>query len=246
MSLQQHAGSTLFISGGSRGLGGAIVSHWLERGASVATFARRRTPQVGALVERFPERLLFAELDATSTGDVNRFVAEAVERFGRIDFLVNNAAMGQDHLLANMSPELIRAVTETNVVAPILLTRTVVRHMLLAGAGRIVNISSICGTRGFPGLSVYSASKGAMDAFARSLARELGSRGILVNSIAPGFFASEMSSVLSSEQLETIRRRTPTGRLIDEEEILPLLDQLLLGPPSITGQTYCVDGGATL
>lgn len=243
---QQHAGKTLLISGGSRGLGGAIVTHWLEQGATVATFARRHTALIAGLTARFPERLVFTELDATSAEDVGRFVRRLVEQFGRLDFLVNNAAIGQDHLLAHMPPEMIRAVTETNVIAPILLTRTVVRHMLMAGAGRIVNISSICGTRGFPGLSVYSASKGAMDAFARALAKEVGSRGILVNSIAPGFFASEMSSVLSMEQLETIRRRTPTGRLIDEEEILPLLDQLLLGPPSITGQTFCVDGGATL
>jgi 3-oxoacyl-[acyl-carrier protein] reductase len=236
----------LLISGGSRGLGGAIVSRWLEAGARVATFARRGTKLVEDLAARWPDRLLFRPIDATHTAEVDAFVSEAHARFGRIDFLVNNAAMGQDHLLAHMSPELVRQVTETNVVAPILLTRLVVRIMLVQGAGRIVNISSICGSRGFPGLSVYSASKGAMDAFTRSLARELGARGILVNSIAPGFFASEMSSVLSSEQLESIRRRTPTGRLVEEEEILPLVDTLLLGPSSITGQTICVDGGATL
>ena len=243
---ESHSGKVLFISGGSRGLGGAIVEHWLAHGASVATFARRSTPLMDQCAARFPERFLFRVLDATDTVAVDAVVADAIARFGRIDFLVNNAAMGQDHLLSSMDPALIRQISETNIVAPILLTRRIVRHMLLQSSGRIVNISSICGGRGFPGLSVYSASKGAMDAFTRSLARELGSRGILVNSVAPGFFASEMSSVLSAEQLETIRRRTPTGRLTDEEEIVPIVDQFLLGPSNITGQTYCVDGGATL
>ena len=236
----------LLISGGSRGLGGAIVTRWLEGGARVATFARRGTKLVEEHSVKFPDHFHFRALDATHTAEVDAFVRETHSRFGRIDYLVNNAAMGQDHLLAHMAPELIRRVTETNVIAPMLLTRSVVRLMLVQASGRIVSISSICGSRGFPGLSVYSASKGAMDAFTRSLARELGPRGILVNSVAPGFFESEMSSVLSHEQLETIRRRTPTGRLVEEEEVIPVVDQLLLGPSSITGQTICVDGGATL
>lgn len=246
MNPESPIDKVLLISGGSRGLGGAILARWLEAGACVATFARRTTKLVSDLESRFPTRLFFRAMDATHTAEVDAFVRETQSRFGRIDYLVNNAAMGQDHLLAHMPPELIRQIAETNIVAPMLLTRSVVRVMLLQGSGRIVNISSICGSRGFPGLSAYSASKGAMDAFTRSLARELGSRGILVNSIAPGFFASEMSTVLSPPQLEAIRRRTPTGRLVDEHEIVPLVDQLLLGPASITGQTICIDGGATL
>jgi 3-oxoacyl-[acyl-carrier protein] reductase len=239
-------GRVLLISGGSRGLGLAIVSAYLERGACVATFARNRTAALESSIALHGDRLLFRELDAVDGKGVEAFVDDAHQRFGRIDFLVNNAAVGQDHLLAHMRPELIRQIVEINVVAPILLTRLVVKRMLLQGSGRIVNISSICGSRGFPGLSVYSATKGAMEAFARSLARELGARGILVNSLAPGFFDSEMSSVLSQDQLDTIRRRTPTGRLISEEELLPLLDGLLLGPPAVTGQTIAVDGGASI
>jgi 3-oxoacyl-[acyl-carrier protein] reductase len=243
--LASCAGKALLISGGSRGLGLAIVNAYLERGASVATFARRRTEAIDEAVRRHSATCLFAELDATDTAGVEAFVREVGERFGGIDFLVNNAALGQDHLLVHMSPELLRQLVEVNLTAPLLLTRQVVKHMLLRGGGRIVNISSVCGSRGFAGLSVYSATKGAMDAFTRSLARELGPRGILVNSLAPGFFASEMSSVLSPEQLETIRRRTPLGRLIDEEDLLPALDTLLLGPAAVTGQTLLVDGGAS-
>ena len=243
--LESCEGKVLLLSGGSRGLGLAIATAFLARGAAVATFARHRTAAVTELGERYPERFLFAEVDAVEAPAVEALVASVHDRFGRIDFLVNNAAVGQDHLLAHMPADLIRRITEINVVAPILLTRSVVRRMLLQGGGRIVNISSICGTRGFAGLSVYSATKGAMDAFARALARELGERGILVNSLAPGFFASEMSSVLAPEQLEVIRRRTPTGRLIGEEDLLPILDALLLGPAVVTGQTVVVDGGAS-
>ena len=243
--LTSGAGKVLLLSGGSRGLGLAIATAYLERGASVATFASRRTAAVDELAGRHAAGFLFRELDAAEPVGVESFVREVGERFGRIDFLVNNAALGQDHLLVHMSPDLIRQLVEVNLVAPVLLTRHVVKRMLLQGEGRIVSISSICGSRGFAGLSVYSATKGAMDAFTRSLARELGPRGILVNSLAPGFFASEMSSVLSPEQLETIRRRTPLGRLVEEEELLPALDVLLLGPSSVTGQTLFVDGGAS-
>jgi len=243
--LDPYTGKVLLISGGSRGLGLAIVNAYLERGAAVATFARRRSASVEQLTNRHADRFLFRELDALDSGGVESFVRDTHDRFGRIDFLVNNAAMGQDHLLAHMAPDLIRQLVEINVLAPILLTRLVVKRMLLQGSGRIVNISSICGSRGFPGLSVYSATKGALDAFARSLGRELGGRGILVNSLAPGFFASEMSSVLTPEQLETIRRRTPIGRLVGEKELLPILDSLLTASAAVTGQTLLVDGGAS-
>jgi 3-oxoacyl-[acyl-carrier protein] reductase len=243
--LDSCKGKVLLISGGSRGLGLAIATAYLERGAAVATFARHRTAALDVLGAGYRERFLHAEVDAVDAAVVDAFVATVQERLGRIDFLVNNAAVGQDHLLAHMPPDLVRRIVEINVVAPILLTRTVVRRMLLQDGGRIVNISSICGSRGYAGLSVYSATKGAMDAFTRALARELGGRGILVNSLAPGFFASEMSSVLATDQLEVIRRRTPTGRLVSEEDLLPALDSLLLGPGVVTGQTLYVDGGAS-
>jgi 3-oxoacyl-[acyl-carrier protein] reductase len=157
---------------------------------------------------------------------------------------VNNAAIGQDHLLAHTAPEIIERIVATNLTAPILLTRLVLKCMLLQETGgRVVNITSICGLRGYTGLTVYSATKGAMDAFTRSLAHEVSGRGILVNAIAPGFFESEMSSVLSPEQLHTIRRRTPSGTLTSDTHLLPLLDVLLFGNTNQTGQTLVVDGG---
>ena len=233
----------LVVSGGSRGLGLAIVRDSLERRVRVATFARSATPAMDELARAHPGTFRFSSVDARDADAVEGFVRSVVEAFGRIDLLVNNAAIGQDHLLLHMSAELIRSVIETNVTAPILLTRSVLKHMVLQGTGRVVNISSICGLRGFAGLTVYSATKGAMDAFTRAVAREYGPRGVLANSIAPGFFASEMSSVLPQEQLETIRRRTPLGRLIDEEELLPVVAMLLYESSGCTGQTIVVDGG---
>ncbi|HTR97851.1 MAG TPA: SDR family NAD(P)-dependent oxidoreductase [Candidatus Acidoferrales bacterium] len=237
---------TILLSGGSRGLGLALVRHLLAGGHAVATFARNETPAVAALAREQGDRFLFSAFDGRDAAATQRFVAAAIERFGGIDGLVNNAAVGQDHLLVNLSPERITELLEINVRAPVLLTRAVVRHMLVEGRrGRIVTITSICGSRGYAGLTVYSATKGAMDAFTRSLARELGPRGILVNAIAPGFFLSEMSSVLAKEQIETIRRRTPTERLVTDEDVVPFLDLFLFGESNVTGQVAYVDGGLT-
>ena len=111
--------------------------------------------------------------------------------------------------------------------------------------GRIVNITSICAQRGYPGLVAYSATKGGMDAATRSLARELGGR-VLANSVAPGFFASEMSAVLGQTQLDQIVRRTPTGHLTEPEEVLPVVRMLLLENTNLNGQVLVVDGAASI
>ncbi len=238
------AHGAIVVSGGSRGLGLAVVDRCLERGWPVASFARGATAAVRALAERHGERLLFDELDALDAEAVRDFVARADERFGGLYGLVNNAAIGQDHLLAHLAEERIAELIDLNLRAPILLTREVLKRMLLSEhGGRIVNVSSICGSRGFPGLSVYAATKGGLEAFTRSLAREVGERGILVNALAPGFFASEMSSVLSADQLAAIERRTATRRLTTVDDVLPALDLLLFEPTNLTGQVIAVDGG---
>ena len=238
---------TIIISGGSKGLGLAMVTHCLERGSAVATFARSETTEVGNLRQRFGETFHFEPLDAGNADAVDGFVQRVQTRSGAIYGLVNNAAVGQDHLLAHIAPATVAAIIATNLTAPILLTRSVLRRMLLnADGGRIVNVSSICGSRGYAGLTVYSATKGGLDAFTRSLAREVGSRGILVNAIAPGFFPSAMSSTLAARQLDTIRRRTPTERLCSEQDVLPVLDMLLFAPINMTGQTVFIDGGSSI
>ena len=219
------------MTGGSRGLGLAIVRHRIESGDRVATLSRTVTPELQELVEGVGEDVLLARaVDATDYQAVSSWVGEAALAFGRIDGLVNNAAVGQDSLLAHTSPEDVARIVRTNLEAPIVLTREVVRRMLVQREpGRIIFITSIAAGSGYAGLTVYGATKGGLEAFARGLARELQGR-VCVNCLAPGFFASEMSSVLAEEQLDAIVRRTPTGRLTTSE----LLGRVELGLPPQT------------
>ena len=139
----------------------------------------------------------------------------------------------------------VKSIVDINIVGPTILTRAAVKHMMLEGGGNIVSISSICGSRGYAGLTVYAGSKGYLDAMTRSLAREVGEAGIFVNCIAPGFFESEMSSVLRPEQLATIQRRTPSGALSNDENIFKVVDLVVSGTTNMQGQVVFVDGGIT-
>jgi 3-oxoacyl-[acyl-carrier protein] reductase len=234
----------VIISGGSRGLGLEIVKYCLAQDFLVATFSRKRTPEIDLLKEEYKEQLFFSEVDITDNDSLSCFVKEVAAK-GNIYGLINNAAIGQDHLLANMSVKVITDIININLTSTILLTRLVLKRMMLSNnGGHIINISSICGSRGFTALTVYSATKGAIDAFTRSLAREVGERGIFVNSIAPGFFSSEMSSVLTEDQLETITRRTPTRKLTEPADVISALKFLLTEENNVTGQLVFVDGGA--
>jgi 3-oxoacyl-[acyl-carrier protein] reductase len=234
------------VSGGSRGLGLAIVHDLVTRGVKVAAFARTTTPELKRLAEAHASALHVGSVDVTAAGAAQAFVKEAEARLGTIDGIVNNAAIGQDSLHVHTSAEKVAAIIETNLTAPLLLTRFVLRRLLAKGArGRIVNITSICAQRGYPGLVAYSATKGGMDAATRAMARELGGR-VLANAVAPGFFASEMSSVLGQTQLDQIVRRTPTGHLTQPEEVVPVVRMLLLEQTNINGQVIVVDGAGSI
>ena len=238
--------SVVLVSGGSRGLGLAIVTDLLAAGVKVAAFARTVTPELSALGEKYPDRLYSGSVDVNDSAATQAFVKAVEGALGPIDALVNNAAIGQDSLHVHTSAEHLAEIIQTNLTAPLVLTRFVLRRMLAKGLkGRIVNITSICAQRGYPGLVAYSATKGGMDAATRSLARELGGR-ILANAIAPGFFASEMSAVLGQTQLDQITRRTPTGRLTEPEDVLPLVRMLLLDNTNLNGQVLVVDGAASI
>jgi len=237
----------IIVSGGSRGLGLHIVERLLEQGNRVATFARGRTPAMDALATAHGAAFHFAALDASDPEGVNAFVGDVWERFGqRLDGVVNNAAIGQDQLLMHTDLAKIRQIVDINIVGPTLLTRAAIKRMLLQGGGQIVSISSICGSRGYAGLSVYAGSKGYLDAMTRALAREVGEAGIFLNCVAPGFFESEMSSVLRPEQLATIKRRTPSGQLSNDENIHRVVDLILSGTTNMQGQVVVVDGGITI
>lgn len=210
------------------------------------TCARGATTELETLQEEHPEQVSFVALDLAEPPAAKALVDTAVERLGGIDVLVNNAAIGQDALLAHTPDEEAERIVALNLTATIRVTRLAVRRMLLDGGGVILNVSSICASRGYAGLTVYSATKGAIDAFTRSLARELGVAAIRVNAIAPGFFESEMSSVLATEQIDSIRRRTPTGRLSDPDDVVRAADVLIAPDANVTGQVLSVDGGASI
>jgi 3-oxoacyl-[acyl-carrier protein] reductase len=234
------------VSGGSKGLGRGLVEALLATGHTVATFARTPTPFVEEQQRAHPDRFWWRAIDATDSARVRELVRDVAERFGRIDGLVNNAGVAVEGVLPLVREDAMHRVIATNLEAAIQLAQAVSRVMLPRRAGSIVNISSIVGMRGYAGLSVYSATKGALDAFTRSLARELGPRGIRVNSVAPGYLDTELSATLGDEQKAQIIRRTPLGRLGTAEDVAGAV-AFLLSPAArhITGITLVIDGGVT-
>jgi len=236
----------VLVTGGSRGLGLALCRDRLERGHFVATFARRISPELKALSAAADGRLTCFPLDLAEADAPQCAAAEALDRLGQIDVLVNNVALGQDAQLAHTPEEEIERIVSLNVVRVLQLTRHVVRAMVLSAGGTILNVSSVCATRGYPGVTVYATTKGALEAFTRSAARELGGHGIVVNCVAPGFFESELSGLLSSAALDTIRRRTPTGVLTEIGQIVRACEPLFAARAlNLTGHVLTVDGGST-
>jgi len=238
--------SVVLVSGASRGLGLAITADLLGRGVKVAAFARTVTPELTELAAKYPDDSHVGSVDITDPQAYKGFLTEVEAKLGTVDGLVNNAAIGQDSLHVHTAPERIEQIIATNLTAPLLLTRHVLRRLLAKGGqGRVVNVTSVCGQRGYPGLVAYSATKGGMDAATRSLAREFGGR-VLANAVAPGFFASEMSAVLGQTQLEQIQRRTPSGHLTTPEDVVPVVRQLLLENTNLNGQAIVIDGGGSI
>jgi 3-oxoacyl-[acyl-carrier protein] reductase len=236
----------VIVTGGSRGLGAGIVTAFLAAGDRVATCARSRTPAVDAWEKEHPDHFLFQEVDLSNREHTTSFVGNVVERWGSVEVLVNNAGVARDGILAVADDDDVDVVVDLNIKGTLHITKLVSRRMLSSQRGHIVNISSIVGLSGYRGLAVYSATKAALDGLTRALARELGSRGIVVNSVAPGYLRTEMSHGLDEAQLGQIIRRTPAGRLGEPADIARLV--LFLTDPAndyITGQVIVADGGLT-
>jgi 3-oxoacyl-[acyl-carrier protein] reductase len=236
----------VLLSGGSRGLGLAIARSLLEANYRVATFSRKATPEVKALCSEYPGRITFQAGDMADSESLSRVVRAVEKETGPIDVLINNAGIAHDGVLALMPRTQIEQLVGINLTGSLLLSRLVIRRMLLRNAGTILNISSIIGRRGYSGLAAYSATKAALDAMTRALARELGSRNIRVNAIAPGYLETEMTHGLSEFQRDQVVRRTPLGRLGVPADVAGVV-LFLLSPASsyMTGQTLVVDGGVT-
>lgn len=238
----------IVVSGGSRGLGLALCRDLLAQGYRVSTFSRTGSAELDALAAEHRDRLRVEALDIADRTTLARFVKDAAGALGRVWGLVNNSAIAVQGVLATLPEVEIERMLAVNLDGPLRLSRLCIRDMLVADrGGRIVNVGSIVGSRGFTGLSVYSATKAALDGLTRSLARELGRKSITVNSVAPGYMLTDMSSGLGQTQVDQILRRIPMGRLATADDVVPLVRFLLSADAGyISGETIRVDGGSSV
>ncbi len=230
------------VTGASRGIGQAVALRLRAEGATVfgtATSAAGAEAVASGLGEG---RGLV--LDVNDAGSIDQVVADVTQRSGPVGVLVNNAAITRDQLLMRLKDEDWDAVMDTNLKGAMRMTRACLRGMIKARSGRIVSISSVVGYAGNPGQSNYAAAKAGLAGFSRALAHEVGSRGVTVNVVAPGFIDTDMTRALSEEQRERLQGTIPLGRLGRPEDIAGCV-AFLAGPDGayITGQTMHVNGG---
>jgi 3-oxoacyl-[acyl-carrier protein] reductase len=238
------------VTGGSRGLGLGSVRRLASAGYTVIAIARTpgdqaKTPEKND-VGQASGCVHFKPFDLANVAGIRGLVKAIRLEFGPIYGLVNNAAVGTSGLLAMMNDARIEDMVRLNVLAPLILTKYVVRAMMADGEGRIVNIASIVGFTGYKGLAAYAATKASLIGFTRSLAREVGSLGINVNAIAPGFLETDLTAGATAEQLDQITRRSAMGRLAQVDDIANAVEFLIgNNGRNITGTLLTIDAGAT-
>ncbi|MGO9471332.1 MAG: 3-oxoacyl-[acyl-carrier-protein] reductase [Isosphaeraceae bacterium] len=241
-------GHVALVTGASRGIGRAIAVRLAACGATVAGVART-LDGLQATLHAIQEAGGTAEgyaANVADSGDVQRVVDAIEEKFQRIHVLVNNAGITRDGLMLRMEDSAWQEVIDTNLKGTFLFSRAVGACMMRARYGRIVNISSVSGLVGNPGQANYSASKAGVIGFSRTVARELASRGITVNVVAPGFITTDMTDVLPDKIKAEVKERVPVRRLGAPEDVADLV--CYLASPSagyVTGQVIAVDGGLT-
>lgn len=236
---------TVLVTGATRGLGLAIARRLVGEGYHVVGTGRALSDETRAL-EAESDAFVFRPLELGDAASIRPFVSRLRREHPPLYGLVNNAAVSREGLLATLHESEIEETIAVNVTGTILLTKYAVRSMLLHGEGRVVNVSSIVGSTGFRGLSVYGASKAALLGLTYSLAREVGRAGITVNALAPGYMKTDMTAAMDERQLGAVVRRTPLQRLPTTDEVAAAASYLL-GPDAamVTGTVLTVDGGST-
>ena len=239
----------VIVSGVSRGLGLAITRDLLAQGYGVAGCSTTSNDDLVALKAVHEGKFVWSAVDMADPRAIESFVVNSVQSFTgqRLWGVVNNAGMSVEGILSTLPVSDIEHVLQVNLTGAICLARAALRQMMKARKpGRVLNISSITGLRGYTGLTAYAASKAGMDGFTRALSREVGRLGITVNSVAPGYMKTALSQGLDDRQLDQIVRRTPLGRLCELTDVVHLVRFLLSEEAGfISGQTIVVDGGLT-
>jgi 3-oxoacyl-[acyl-carrier protein] reductase len=240
-------GRVAFVTGGSRGIGLAVCEELARAGARVAVVARGEAGAVEAASSLPGAGHLGLGCDVTDAEAVRSAIARTEAELGGVEILVNNAGITRDNLLLRMTEEEWDAVLDANLKGAFHTTRAAARGMMKRRAGVIVNMASVVGLTGNPGQANYSASKAGLLGFTKSVARELASRGIRCNAIAPGFIRTDMTAELSEEVIAALRERIPLGELGEPGDIAGMV-RFLAGPAAryITGQVIAVDGGMTM
>jgi 3-oxoacyl-[acyl-carrier protein] reductase len=243
-------GKSALVTGGSRGIGKAIGLRLARQGADVAFSFRGNAEAAKATVDEIESigtKALAIQGDVKDPASAETVVKAALDAFGKVDILVNNAGVTRDDLIMRMSEEAWREVLETNLFGAFWMTKAVTRPMLKARAGRIVNITSVSGQAGQMGQANYSSAKAGLIGLTKATARELASRGITVNAVAPGFVLTELTKDLPEALQAELIARTPLGRFGTVEEIADSVAFLVSDEARyITGQVLAVDGGLVM
>ena len=235
------------ITGATRGIGKQIAITLAKQGYNIALNYRKENEELENTkkeIEKIGVQILAVKGDVANFEDCENFVKQVIERFGQIDVLVNNAGITKDMLLMRMKKEDFEQVIDTNLVGTFNVTKNVVPYMMKARSGRIINISSVVGISGNAGQTNYSASKAGIIGFTKSLAKEIASRNILVNAVAPGFIETNMTDVLKGDVKQEIAKNIPLKRMGTTQDVANVVKFLASDDSSyITGQVINVDGG---